>query len=525
MKWKNIKLYTKLTWFTFFLIIMLLLSFAWVYSHTNSLVDAANDTYKYENYKQTLLKRYIDHLKWAKKLNEYIINDEIQELTVQKDPHQCAFGKWYYSEERKLLEQDIPELNSLLKEIEDPHSHLHQSADSVYSKLNKSNLSADKTSKDLAIAYYNSAVENNLNHVGNIFNKLNEKLDSISNAEHKRYNASNKQSMSRFLLFGISVLIIIGTFAVLLFSDISSGLKILKKYIAPLSQGDLTTENTIARHDEMGDLIGELEQTKKSIISSVSEIKTGALYVKNASEQVSSGAQNLSEGANIQASSIEEISSSIEQMTSNIQLSNENAEQTSNVAGVVMNELMQCFSLSNSSSGYINQIEQKVAIIIDIAFQTNILALNAAIEAARAGDAGKGFSVVAGEVRKLAERSKVAADEITSLAREAVVTSGSVLSKIEQIVPNMEKTSTLIQEIAASSKEQHIGINQVNSAIIEMNRIIQQNAALSEELASGAEELSAQSSQLKDSINFFKLPDDKSAVERSQPKKKEFERF
>lgn len=195
----------------------------------------------------------------------------------------------------------------------------------------------------------------------------------------------------------------------------------------------------------------------------------------------------------------------MEEMAANIQQNTDNAQEADKISQKVQSGVQKVGSAAQESLLSIRNISEKIGIINDIAFQTNILALNAAVEAARAGEHGKGFAVVAAEVRKLAERSKLAADEIVTLSGQSVEVTESASDLMGNLVPEIEKTAKLVQEIAAASMEQSSGADQVNSAIQQLNQVTQQNAAASEELATSSEELSSQAEQLKELISYFKL--------------------
>lgn len=244
--------------------------------------------------------------------------------------------------------------------------------------------------------------------------------------------------------------------------------------------------------DELGVLNNSLLQLSEVFRKIIIEVKTNSNNLVSASHQMSSASEQLSQGANEQASSIEEISSTIEEVSSNILQNTENAQRTEKVSIEANVKLKDVAEKVNEAIKSNKNIADKITIINDIAFQTNILALNAAVEAARAGDLGRGFAVVAAEVRKLAEKSKIAADQIINLSQTALKMTQIAGEVVISTIPEIENTSKLVREIARGSLEQSNGATQVNNAIQQLNSITQENASSSEELATTAEELSAQ---------------------------------
>ncbi|HNX65298.1 MAG TPA: methyl-accepting chemotaxis protein [Bacteroidales bacterium] len=261
----------------------------------------------------------------------------------------------------------------------------------------------------------------------------------------------------------------------------------------------------LKKRSEQDDLMESLTEMVRSTANIINEFKLAIDNISVSSQQMSSTSQQMNEGATEQASATEEVSSSLEQMLANIQQNTANARETETIALNAASGIETANEASLQILNFMKEIAEKVSIIGEIARQTNILALNAAVEAARAGEHGKGFAVVASEVRKLAERSQASAIEIETLTKNSVRATEESGKMLSLLVPEIEKTAKLVEEIVGASIEQNSGVEQINNAVLQLNKITQQNAAASEEMATSSEELAGQAQQLLDMMSYFRL--------------------
>ena len=474
-----------------------------------------------------------DHLAWAHRVKDLLIDPNAPTDSIETDPTQCNLGLWLYSDEVEQMRREDPEFDAVIADIIEPHEQLHRRATQVISFKNAGQYGAARdyyyaNMRDLAydvlaqvdgivswhdseVAGYNEArqiyateTKASLTLVQSLLGEINETVAANVMTDEQMLALADQ---TRVMVLSIGVVAVIMSVVMTIFITraIVNPLREGIKMVDTVAQGDLTVDLNVDQKDEIGQLADSMQGMVNRLRSITGEIKQSAENVANGSQGMSATSEEMSQGATEQAASAEEVSSSMEEMASNIRQNADNALQTEKIAQQAANDAEEGGKAVKETVQAMRDIAEKISIIEEIARNTNLLALNAAIEAARAGEHGKGFAVVASEVRKLAERSQKAAGEISELSGSSVAVAEKAGQMLDSIVPNIQKTAELVQEISAASNEQNSGAEQINKAIAQLDQIIQQNASASEEMASMAEELSAQAETMNGAIQFFKL--------------------
>ena len=403
------------------------------------------------------------------------------------------------SQGQRIAKLNIPALKALIDTIDREHDQTFQGGVKKFMDIS-AQLTASTEKRGVMDKQADEAGEEMLTILDGVIVNAKKAMASAAQESIMTQASAEAQTITGVVIGIIVSLLLAWLVTKAITSAIATALNVAQR----LAEGDLTVEVQVTSKDEMGQLLGAMKEMVERLRSVLKDVRASSEGVNSGSNELNSASQTLAEGASNQAASIEETSSAMEEMASNIQQNTENAQTTESMSRAASEEAVKTGEAVVKAVGAMKKIAEKISIIEEISRQTNLLALNAAIEAARAGEHGKGFAVVAAEVRKLAERSQTAAGEITQLSGTSVTIAEQAGNMLDKLVPDIQKTAELVQEISAANSEQSQGAGQINQAIQTLDQVIQQNAGASEEMAATAEELSGQATQLEEAIAFFK---------------------
>lgn len=493
---QNLKIKHKLLFSPVLFVILILVVFIiFQWTNTNSKLLLNN-----------IQKGYVPYVEIANNLSYEIINlqREFQDAVAAADDEKLQATSEKYKQIRLMLDSAknniIGKNNSEILNIEKQFEN--------YYKL------ALNTSGAMISGKFTEELSNDINNMVTEFNAIKESLSElIIHSKEETSKAFNSTTRNFNASFSIIIIILLVGLVIFLLSSfiiiksLNKSIFEIKQKLTALSEGILIQEDTRSKlnNDEIGEMIKASNQLAQKLRTVLNDIQIGIQSMAQASSQTSSTSEQLAQGANEQASSVEEIAATIEQISANIGQNSENAQHTGKISEEANNDIKQVAIKSEKAVEANKAILDKIGVINDIAFQTNILALNAAVEAARAGEHGRGFAVVASEVRKLAEKSRVAAEEIVKLSQQSYALTSDAGRVMTETIPKVDKTTTLVQEIVAASMEQSNGTSQVNNAVQQLNDLTQQNVTASEQLSANAAKVAELATDINELIAFFKL--------------------
>ncbi len=443
--------------------------------------------------------------------NGFLQRERVQEMIKRMDGNNTKFEEGFKQVEEMTSKDDKEGLAILAR--------VRESRDTSRTMNNKTIGLMTQNRFDEAFVYYEKESRAAVRTAIQANEDLTKHQIDRSMIRYEQATKHYEDTRTYMMVLGVSALLVGMAMAVVLTRNIVRPLREGVAAANRLSNGDLTVQLNAARKDELGQLLLAMRNMVEKLNNVVTDVIAVSGNVSSGSQQLAAGAEEMSQGTTEQAASTEEASSTVEQMNATIKQNADNALQTEHMSFKSATDAGSSGEAVSATVAAMKDIAAKIAIVEEIARQTNLLALNAAIEAARAGEHGKGFAVVASEVRKLAERSQAAAAEISELSGSSVSVAEQAGVMLAKLVPDIQKTAELVQEISAASKEQANGADQINAAIQQLNQVVQQNAGASEELASTAEELASQAEQLNQTVSFFKVSEEGRKLPRAAMKK------
>jgi len=498
-----------------------------------------------ENEALFLVEKEVDHLNWVNALSEvFILNKNVD---LQLDPHKCGFGKWYYelltSEEYKSLDDQT---RALLAKIEEPHKNLHHSAGQIKEILGESR---DERHRAHSLEVFKTETMSNLAGVQELLKELKEKNFAVSKAKIQHAAAQSSSSITINLVITVISLVLGLALAIFITRSITKPTNKVVEMLKDIAQGegDLTKRLDINSRDELGDLAKWYNTFIDKLHDIIAQVASNTEQLASAATEISSSAEELSAGVREQTNQTAQVSTAVEEMTATIVETSKNTGDAAEKAKAAASKSQEGSRLAEDTSRGMDEIVQAssvttrnveglaekataigeiIKVIDDIADQTNLLALNAAIEAARAGEQGRGFAVVADEVRKLAERTTKATKEVAetikgiqadvTAANSQMVESQKIVNKGKKLVQKtngslteifsaIEAVQEMMRQIATASEEQSAVAEQISKSVENVDRITKESATGSEQAAAAAEQLNRQAEELRHLVGGFRL--------------------